>query len=213
MAATVGAVTESRDCGGERPGPDGIVGNRAVLAEAAVRYVLAGWPVVPVRLPVAGDGPAVPLRSLVSHRAAPDVATAQEWWTTGTYGIGVLAGIVFDMLVVPARIGPATAELLRRSRPCAVGHPDGWWLFPVRVGSEWLTDLPRGSGISLLGAGTQVVVPPTPVGRGCVEWQVRGVGLAEVIGRDSWGESRLPHGMTTQQAAARAWVMDRQVSG
>jgi hypothetical protein len=186
--------------------------NKSVLADAALRYTLAGWPIVPVRLPPPCDAPTVPLRALVSHRPPSDADTARDWWTGGGYGIAVLVGVLFDVLVVPQRIGPTVAELLARCQPCAIAHPGGWWLFLATRGAPTLTDLPRRSGIELLGAGTQVLLPPTPTTTGCVEWGERRAGLADLVAPNAQGEPNLPNGMVAQQAAARAVAIRRRAT-
>jgi hypothetical protein len=181
------------------------LGNSAVLADAALRYCVAGWPVLPTRLPAPTTTPDLSLKSLVSHRPPADTRTAQQWWQDRPYGIAAIVGIHFDILVVPADHGPTvTDHLLTNTTVAAADHPGGWWLLLVTAAADTLTDLPRRSGITLLRAGTYIPLPPTPTAHGPVEWARRTTGLADLIRPGPTGLPRLPHSLTAQQAAARA---------
>jgi hypothetical protein len=184
--------------------------NASILADAALRYTIAGWPVLPVRLPAPAHSPDLSLRAMVSHHPPADADTAQDWWGgPHPYGIAALVGIHFDVVAVPTRIGPATLTQLRRTPATVIEHPGGWWLYLVTPDAPALTDLPRRSGITILRAGSYLPLPPTPLTAGLVEWAVRTTPLADLITPAPTNQPRLPHSLLVQQAAARATTSTR----
>jgi hypothetical protein len=179
-----------------------------VLADAALRYVLAGWPILPIRPPVPDSAPSVSVRRLASHRPPSDVDTAADWWGGAhAYGIAAVVGIHFDVLSVPAPLGPPMLEFLRRSPVVAIDHPGGWWLFLTTPGAPAIDDIPRGRGIAIHRAGSYVPLPPSTTATAPVEWAYRVTPLAEMITPGPADQPRLPHSLIVQQAAARAAVI------
>jgi hypothetical protein len=161
------------------------------LRAAAVRYCAAGWPILPVYLDTDG---------LVCGRPPADAAAAHEWWSERAYGIACRTGELFDVLRVPRWLGermlPAvehsvTVVEVEKSAECP-------WFFLVTADSSYIPDLPHVvSGVSLLGSGGLVLLPPTP----SVRWVVR------------QAELHLPHSLTLQWAAFHAAIAARRESG
>lgn len=158
------------------------------LRDAAIGYVRAGWPILPVDTPTADR--------LICGRSPSDEATAHDWWSDQPYGIACSTGDAFDALEVPTRLGERVLHALAQYGPPAVIEVPltGTWLFLVTPRSPRIPDLPHGCGVRLHGEGRRILLPPTPVVGGTVAW----VGQTE--------ERRLPHSMTAQWAALRALV-------
>lgn len=165
------------------------------LREAAIEYVQAGWPILPVESPTADR--------LICGRCPPDAATAHDWWTDEPYGIACRTGEAFDVLEMPTRLGELVLSMLsQHGHPAVIEVPyTGNWLFLVTAGSPRITDLPADSRVRLRSTGDWILLPPTIIVGGTVSW----IGLAN---RDS----RLPQSMTAQWAALRALVALRRQS-
>jgi hypothetical protein len=163
------------------------------LRDAAAGYVRAGWPILPVETPT-GD-------RLICGRCPRDVATVHDWWAEEPYGIAGCAGDVFDVVEMPTWLGALVLPSLRQhGNPAVVEVPlTGSWLFLVTPGSPRITDLPAGCGVTLHGEGRWILLPPTPVVGGSVAW----------VGQDG-RRGRLPHSMTVQWAALKAFVAARR---
>lgn len=162
------------------------------LTAAAIRYSRAGWPILPVSQPTADR--------LISSYSPPDAETAGEWWADQPYGIACRTGVLFDALQVPRWLGqrllPAVehqATVIEVARSLEVA-----WLFLVTPGSPGIPDLPRGVEIHLHGAGSWVLLPPTPTLGGSASWVARQADL------------RLPHSLTLQWSAVRALTCARR---
>jgi hypothetical protein len=177
------------------------------LLDAAISYAAAGWPVIPVALPVQEWGGAVPVRRLVVGRPAPDGQVARDWWADRPYGIALRAGAPFDVLTVPARVGPAIVAHFPPGAMLAAEHPDGRWLLLVTPGARLTEDLPRRCGVTLHGAGSHILLPPTPVADGELSWAVRPDRRSGLVARD--GSIRAPHSLTVQAVAARLLFAER----
>lgn len=163
------------------------------LRQAAVEYVAAGWPILPVETPTADR--------LICGRCPPDAKTAYAWWSDEPYGIACRTGEVFDAVQMPARLGELVLPALAQYGPPAVVEAPltGDWLFLVTPGSPRITDLPADSQVRLRGKDWWILLPPTPVIGGRASW----IGRAGVDGR-------LPHSMAVQWAALRALVIARR---
>lgn len=162
------------------------------MACAAVRYVTAGWPILPASQPAADR--------LVCGFSPPDPETAREWWADRPYGIACRTGVLFDALQVPPWLGRrllppvehyATVIEVERSL-------EAYWLFLVTAGSPGIPDLPRAVTVRLHGSGGWILLPPTAMPGGSVRWVNHPADL------------RLPHSLTLQWAAIRAITVARQ---
>jgi hypothetical protein len=161
----------------------------AELRAAAIRYSLAGWPILPVRPPAAD-------RPIIGFSPA-DPKTAGEWWADRPYGIACRTGVLFDVVQVPRWLGrlllPAAgphATVIEAARAL-----DAVWLFLVTPNAPGIPDLPRHAGVRLHGAGSWVLLPPTPTPGGSVSWIAGGCDLP------------LPHSLALQ------WAITRVASG
>lgn len=158
-----------------------------VLRAAAVRLSGAGvsvWPVCPAT------------GRLVSGRPAAGPVVARWWWDR-PYGIGFLAGEGFDVIEVPARLGPRLLPV--------IGHAATVWEAITAAGRVWRVFVTGGSpvvfefrhlvpGARLHTDGTLLMLPPTP-GDAC-RWVAREPGPGTRL--------QLPHSLTTQWAAINA---------
>jgi Bifunctional DNA primase/polymerase, N-terminal len=167
------------------------------LRAAAVAYVKAGWPILPLSL--TGD-------RLVAGRSPLDVRMAADWWSQRPYGIGCRLGDEFDVLEVPVGLGEAVLVELRRVRPLASVPPvvevpgQDCWLFLVTPGFKQIPELPARGPIHLhSGEGRWIVLPPTPLTGGPVSW----IG-AEGTDAAVPNPTGLPHSLTVQWAASHA---------
>jgi hypothetical protein len=151
----------------ERRRPDGPTTSE--LTAAAIRYLRAGWPVAPARLPIRAPGAVLSVRELAVHVPPADEATAGRWWSVRRAGIAALTGIAFDVLVVPARIGEQVTAAFPPGALPAAASPRGDWLLPVTTGTS-LADELTDRGVRLHGAGDYVLLPPTPLATGPLSW-------------------------------------------
>jgi hypothetical protein len=158
------------------------------LRAAAVRYLAAGWPILPAREPTN--------EQLVCNRGPADPRTAAQWWSDRPYGIACRTGVLFDVLQVPGWLGEQVLPgvehhggALIRQRSLEVV-----WQFLVTPGAPTIAELPAGSGVRLIGAGRWIVLPPTPVLGGGTRWATR----PRLPG------FRPPHSLTVQWAVVRA---------
>lgn len=166
---------------------------RSRLRDAAIGYVRAGWPILPVDTPTADR--------LICHRCPRDEATVRDWWSEEPYGIACRLGAEFDVVDMPATLGEPVFEALSQHHPPPVVEVPltGRWQFLVTPGSPRIADLPCTSGVRLLGRGRWILLPPTPVVGGTVTT----IGQGRLDGR-------LPHSMTVQWAALRALITLRR---
>jgi hypothetical protein len=167
------------------------------LTAAAIRYLRAGWPVAPARLPIRAPGASVSVRELAVHVPPTDEATAGRWWSVRRAGIAALTGIAFDVLIVPAGIGHQVSAAFPPGAVPAAAPPSGDWLLPVTTGTP-LADELADRGVRLHGAGDYVLLPPTPLGTGVLTW---------VTGPLTGGAQQpvhLPHALAVQRAALEA---------
>jgi hypothetical protein len=180
------------------------------LADAAERYTRAGWPVLPVRLPIAARPPgvAVPALRPVGRRLPPDPATAREWWSECPRGIAAPTGIMFDVLVLPEAIGRRTLESFRTCANLIAHDPAGWWWFFVTPGSSPVPDFPRGHGVTLLGGGALVPLPPTPLPAhpSSPTTSAAPIPLTWDTSPPDSASARLPHSLSVQWAAVKAFA-------
>ena len=164
---------------------------RTDLCAAAVEYVEAGWPICPTRPPEH--------EQVVCRLVPPDTDTAREWWSSDAYGICCLTGRLFDVLQVPAALGPL---VLRRLDPAgapviSVERSTGSvWCFLVTAGAPVIADIPRASQARLFAADEWVLMPPTESRDGPVSWLAPPEDAAEL---------HLPHSLEAQWAVVRAW--------
>jgi hypothetical protein len=175
------------------------------LAAAASRYVRAGWPVAPVRLPVRASGAAVSVRELLVHVPPADAGTAARWWSERA-GIAALTGVAFDVLAVPGPVGERVAADFPDGAITAARHPDGTWLLPVTTGTPLGERLHDVRGVALHGTGEYVLLPPTPTASGCLRW------VAGPLTRGAPGHLDLPHSLAVQRAIREA-LRDDAASG
>jgi hypothetical protein len=78
------------------------------------------------------------------------------------YGIAAVVGIQFDVVSVPARLGPPMLDALRRNPVVAIDHSGGWWLLLTTPGAPTIDDIPRRSGITIHRAGSYIPAPAEP---------------------------------------------------
>jgi len=167
-------------------------GSQDVLCEAAVAYVKAGWPVLPLR------GPSY--EQFVCNRGPSDGASARLWWSDQPYGIGCRTGLLFDVIQVPASLGRPLMTVLKELNTVLVIEVDAlaaWWFF-VSPGSPVIGDFPRECQVRMLAAGGWVALPPTPCRGGPTSWVA-----APPAHTVPWGS--LPNSLQMQWAVVRAW--------
>jgi hypothetical protein len=205
----------------DRTGPDdgratgtstepGVDADLPTLADTAARYTAAKWPILPVQLPVRENTGAVSTRDLVVTRPPGDERVAREWWSDRPYGIAAAVGVHFDVLVVPARIGPAVAAQFPPVTQAAISHPNGSWLFLVSPGSPVIQDMPRRCGVTLHRAGDHILLPPTPVPDGELDWEFTPCDLVTPAGpRGRRCQIRVPHSLVAQHAVVKVLNLER----
>jgi hypothetical protein len=187
------------------------------LAASASRYVRAGWPVAPVRLPVRASGAAVSVRELVVHVPPADAGAAARCWSQPA-GIAALTGVAFDVLAVSGPVGALITAGFTDGAITAARHPDGTWLLPVTPGTPLAERLHGARGVRLHGAGEYVLLPPTPTASGLLTW------VAGPLTRGAVGHLELPHSLAVQRAildalhghpaaAARRRIIRRRIGG
>ncbi|MER5867617.1 hypothetical protein [Kitasatospora sp. NPDC002040] len=100
--------------------------------------------------------------------AAPDPEACREDWERSGRGVMLLpAGRLWDVLLVPGRLGHLTFEVLSRltgTGPVYADFADGQlgFLVPVGTAARWI-----GTGVRSAGSGTWVALPhPAGSGRG-----------------------------------------------
>ncbi|MFK4147426.1 hypothetical protein [Streptomyces sp. NPDC004065] len=106
--------------------------------------------------------------------AAPDPGACRRQWEREPRGVALLpAGRVWDVLILPWRLGLPTLDVLTRALdrlgPVLAGFGDGGmgFLVPPGTAARWL-----GTGIRGVGAGTWIVVPHPERTSGPVRWLV-----------------------------------------
>jgi hypothetical protein len=118
----------------------------------------------------AGDRTAVEWLASV----APDPEACRFEWERNPMGVALLpAGRVWDVLILPGRLGYPTLDVLSRvlDRPGPVlvdfGDARTGFFFPPGTAARWL-----GTGIRTAGRGTWIVVPYPGRSTGGVRWLV-----------------------------------------
>jgi hypothetical protein len=147
-------------------------------------YVEHGWPVVPaayyngrryvcVRADCDEDGPH-PVWQGWRDRASTDPATVRSWYRLCTFGVAVLTGVGFDVLVVPEPWGGRVQTLLGgagAAGPTAVWAERERRIFWVARGLRLDPEL-TAAGFRVRGADAWVPAPPTLTRGGPIRWAV-----------------------------------------
>jgi hypothetical protein len=105
---------------------------------------------------------------------APDPEACRREWERNPFGLALLpAGRAWDVLILPARLGRPTLDVLTRvlDRPGPVlagfGDARTGFLVPPGTAAHWL-----GTGIRTVGQGAWIVVPHPGRTAGAVRWLV-----------------------------------------
>jgi Bifunctional DNA primase/polymerase, N-terminal len=176
------------------------------LRAGALCVVDHGWPVVPgswwqdggwhgAAGPDSGpiSGPAIPQGV---SAASSDPAQVARWWSQAPYAVLLATGGALDVIEMPAWMGHRVARALRSIGVVAplAAMPTGRWWFPVTTGGPALSERAGQAGVTLHGAGSWVIAPPSECTDGLVHWRVH----PSVCG---W---RLPESQLVHCAAAEA---------
>jgi hypothetical protein len=182
------------------------------LADAAARYANVRWPILPVHREAPEDFGSISRRELVTTLPTTDESLARDTWTDVPYGIAVAVGELFDILVIPSRIGPALASQFPTASIAAIKHPRNHWLFLVTPGSPPIEDMPRQAGIRFYRQGRYVLLPPTVVNGGALEWEIKpGCWTATSRGIHR-PVLHVPHSLIAQMAVARLLFAELNVT-
>jgi hypothetical protein len=180
------------------------------LRAGALCLVDHGWPVVPGTWwrdggrrggagvhPSTGTGTdSAPVVAGGVSAASSDPGQVAQWWAKAPYAVLLATGGALDVIEMPARMGRRVARTLRSIGVVAplAATPTGRWWFPVTTGGPALTERIAESGVTLHGAGSWVIAPPSECADGLVHWRVH----PSVCG---W---RLPESQVVHSAAAEA---------
>lgn len=176
------------------------------LRAGALCLVDHGWPVVPGTwwrdggwqgAPGGGSGAdSVPAIAGGASAAGSDPEQVARWWAQAPYAVLLATGGVLDVIEMPAWMGRRVARTLRSVGMVAplAATPTGRWWLPVTTGGPALTERIAESGVTLHGAGSWVIAPPSECADGLVHWRVH----PSVCG---W---QLPASQVVHSAAAEA---------
>jgi hypothetical protein len=147
--------------------------NTEPLEWAAIFYARAGVPVFPLR-----PGSKVPATKHGKDDATTDLRVIRSWWRDHpNHNIGLVCGVIFDVLDVDIKDGRPGYESIARLR--IAGHLLGAWGSAITpTGGRHLLYMPssegahvdRASGLDFRGVGSYVAAAPSRTDAGTYQW-------------------------------------------
>lgn len=156
---------------------------RRTVQQVAVQYATTGWPVVPVA--INHDA-----ATIAARHASADPGRVAAWWNCRRWDIGLVTGIAFDVLQLPAHLGSPLHRTLHDSCPTAIS-PTKTWMFVVTPDNA--LDPALADAGAILHHGPVLLAPPTRTPAGRYSWIIPPHLATQLTISSSWAQAVLLH--------------------